>query len=604
MTNTDPSINQATPVRQTDATHLKKAASFFDLPLTAPVQKAIAEIGYEAPSPIQAQAIPPLIDGRDILGVAQTGTGKTAAFALPVLGKINLQRQHPQVLCLAPTRELAIQVAEAFQSYAKYISGFKVLPVYGGVEYGGQIRQLARGVHIVVGTPGRVMDHMRRGTLKLDYLQTLILDEADEMLRMGFIDDVEWILAQMPEKHQTALFSATMPQQIKKISAKYLQNPVEVTIKVKTTTAPGIRQRFLSINHHSKLDTLTRLLEVEDFDGILIFVRTKNATSDVADRLQARGYAVEALNGDIAQNHREKIVDKLKRGKIDIIVATDVAARGLDVERVSHVVNYDVPYDAESYVHRIGRTGRAGRSGDAILLLSGREKRMLSIIERTTRQPIEPYAFPSATALNERKIETLFGRIDSALQKDLQDYRKVLEEYLERNNIEPLQLAAALASIEAGGIPFYIKEPVVENTHCKRLGDNQYSGKAVHPKGQRVDRETLKTETYRLEVGEKNAINKGHIVGAIANEAGIESRYMGKIRMFETHSFIDLPKGMPKEIFTLLKKVRVGGRMLNISKASQQRRPKRNIDLARSKNEASTKAKKKVKKRVHVEHKK
>ncbi|RMH14064.1 MAG: DEAD/DEAH box helicase, partial [Gammaproteobacteria bacterium] len=335
--------------------------TFSDLALSGAVLKAIAETGYETPTPIQLGAIPTLLEGRDLLGTAQTGSGKTAAFALPVLSRISGPCKNPTVLCLAPTRELAIQVAEAFQSYARHIKGFHVAPLYGGADYRQQIRLLKNGVNVVVGTPGRIMDHIRRGTLCLDDITTLILDEADEMLRMGFIDDVEWILEQMPESLQTALFSATMPPRIRRITQKYLHNPVEVTIKQKTTTAASIRQRYLIVNHREKLDTLTRLLEVEDFDGLIIFVRTRNATQEISERLQARGHAAQALNGDIPQAQREKTVNRFKQGSLDIIIATDVAARGLDVERITHVVNYDAPYDTESYVHRIGRTGRAGR---------------------------------------------------------------------------------------------------------------------------------------------------------------------------------------------------------------------------------------------------
>ena len=336
-----------------------------------------------------------------------------------------------------------------------------MLPVYGGTDYRGQIRQLERGVHVVVGTPGRIMDHMRKGTLRLDAISALVLDEADEMLRMGFIDDVEWILEHVPEDHQSALFSATMPAPIKKLTRKYLSDPAEITIKQKTTTAAGIRQRYVQLKNNEKLDTLTRIMEVEEFDAAIIFVRTKNATLEVAERLQARGYPVSALNGDIAQNQREKIVNSLKKGKIDIVVATDVAARGLDVERISHVINYDVPYDTESYVHRIGRTGRAGREGDAILFVNGRERRMLQSIEKATRKKIDPFQFPSLDVLNERKLEQLFNKIDAELQKDLSEYQSVISMYLEESNADPVQLAAALASMEADSQPFYLTEAMV-----------------------------------------------------------------------------------------------------------------------------------------------
>ena len=583
---------------QSDKTPTQDSVSikFSDLALSPSIHKAIADTGYETPTPIQAQAIPYLLDGRDILGVAQTGTGKTAAFALPILSKIKSRSKTPQVLCLAPTRELAIQVAEAFQSYARYIKDFHVLPIYGGTEYGGQIRQLKRGVDVVVGTPGRVMDHVRKGTLKLDELKTLVLDEADEMLRMGFIDDVEWILEQMPDEHQTALFSATMPRQIKNITKKYLKDPAEVTIKQKTTTATTIRQRFLQMNNNEKLDTLTRVMEVEEFDAMIIFVRTKNATLEVAERLQARGYSAQALNGDIAQNQREKTVNRLKKGDIDIIVATDVAARGLDVERISHVVNYDVPYDTESYVHRIGRTGRAGRSGDAILFVNGREKRMLQAIERTTRQRIDRFIFPSLEVLNERKMEQLFLRIDAELQKDLTEYRSVIQQYMERTEVKPELLAAAMTSLEYDSQPFYIKEiqrkpagkkekrtrESASSDEGRRGRREQRDRKDRKPQRERSDDSSM--DTYRLEVGETHGASKGDIVGAIANEAGIDSEYIGKINIFDTHSFVDLPQDMPKEIYKTLRKVWVRGQQLQISlgggKRSEGRKPRRTLELS------------------------
>ena len=559
----------------------QSSVKFSDMDLLAEVQKAVDEVGYETPSPIQALAIPYLLEGRDILGVAQTGTGKTAAFALPLLSRVDQKAKNPQILCLAPTRELAIQVAEAFQTYAKFIKGFKVLPVYGGADMRGQIRQLERGVQVVVGTPGRVMDHIRKGTLKLNGIQAMILDEADEMLRMGFIDDVEWVLEQLPEGHQTALFSATMPAQIKKITKKYLNDPAEVTIKSKTTTNSAIRQRFIQLRNNEKLDTLTRIMEVEEFDGMIIFVRTKNATLEVAERLQARGYSAEALNGDIAQNQREKTVARLKKGNIDIIVATDVAARGLDVERISHVINYDVPYDNESYVHRIGRTGRAGRTGDAVLFVNSREKRMLQSIERTTKQTIARYEFPSVEILNERKIEQLFAKVDAEVQKDLSEYTTVLGKYLTHNEIDPILLAAAMASIQADSLPFYIKaqpknrrerEGRDRDDRSERSDRGDRNDRGDRDRAPRSDRKRkdldgdMSFETYRLEVGEIHGVGKGDIVGAIANEAGIESRFMGKIRVFEEHSVIDLPEGMPRDLFKSLKGVWVRGQQLKISK--------------------------------------
>ncbi len=546
----------------TDANEIK----FADLALSEDVKKAIKKIGYETPSPIQAQAIPPLLKGRDILGVAQTGTGKTAAFALPLLSKLNSRQKAPQILCLAPTRELAIQVAEAFQSYAQYIKGFKVLPIYGGTDYRGQIRQLERGVHVVVGTPGRVMDHMRKGTLKLDGIQALVLDEADEMLRMGFIDDVEWIMEHMPETLQCALFSATMPAPIKKLTKKYLNEPAEITIKAKTTTAARIRQRYVQLKNNEKLDTLTRILEVEEFDGMIIFVRTKNSTVEVSDRLQARGYACSALNGDIAQNQREKTVNSLKKGKIDIVVATDVAARGLDVERISHVINYDVPYDTESYVHRIGRTGRAGRDGDAILFVNGRERRMLQSIEKATRKDIEAFQFPSVDTLNERKFEQLFSKIDNELQRDLEDYQEVIKQYLEHNPVEPARLAAALASIEAGSKPFFITESYVQVSKGRFDSKSEGRGKGKRERGPRASSKDLKT--YRIAVGVDHGAEKKDIVGAIANEAGIDSQFMGKIYMEDTYSTIELPNNLDKEDIAQIKKIKVRGQTLRIKEAT------------------------------------
>jgi len=378
--------------------------SFKDLNLPAPLQAAIDELGYETPSPIQAQAIPYLMQGLDLIGRAPTGTGKTAAFALPLLARTDTELHKIQVMVLTPTRELAIQVAEAFQRYASHIRGFHVLPVYGGQEYGGQIRQLKRGVHVVVGTPGRVIDHMKKGTLRLDNLQAIVLDEADEMLKMGFIDDVEWVLEQTPDTRQVALFSATMPREIRSIAKRHLRNPEEVSIKAKTATAETIRQRFWPVSGLHKMDALTRILEVEPFDAMLIFVRTRVATTRVAERLEARGFSASALNGDMAQNQREQMITKLKKGSIDILVATDVAARGLDVDRISHVVNYDIPSGTEAYVHRIGRTGRAGRTGQAILFVSPRERRMLGAIEKATRQRMDRLELPTIEMVHNKRI--------------------------------------------------------------------------------------------------------------------------------------------------------------------------------------------------------
>ena len=456
------------------------------------------------------------------------------------------------------------------------MKGFHVLPIYGGQDYRGQIRQLERGVHVVVGTPGRVMDHIRRKTLNLDSLKTLVLDEADEMLRMGFIDDVEWVLEQIPEKRQIALFSATMPKQIHTIAQKYLQNPKEITIKVKTTTAETITQRYWMVSGHHKLDALTRILEAEPFDAIIIFVRTKNATVELAEKLEARGYSSAALNGDIQQNQREKTIDKLKQGKIDILIATDVAARGLDVPRISHVINYDVPYDTESYVHRIGRTGRAGRQGDAILFLAPREKRMLQQIERATRQKITMLEMPSTEVINNKRIARFTQNIsDTLASEELGFYSSILEKYQQEHNIPAIEIAAALAKMVQGDEPLLLSnKPEAQRsqrtdreskgTHGDRFGGEKGRGERRPSRRDSHEKEEG-MQTYRIEVGHNHGVKPGNIVGAIANEAGIDSKHMGRIQINDDYSTIDLPEGMPKDIFMELKSVRVAGQKLNIT---------------------------------------
>ena len=430
---------------------------FRSLQLAEPIMRALEEVGYENPTPIQAQTIPLILEGRDVLGQAQTGTGKTAAFALPILSNIDIELAEPQALILAPTRELAIQVAEAFQRYAEYLKGFHVIPIYGGQDYGIQLRMLKRGVHVVVGTPGRVMDHMRRGSLNLSSLKCLVLDEADEMLRMGFIDDVEWILDQTPKGRQVALFSATMPSVIRRIAQKYLNKPAEVTIQSKTTTVDTIRQRYWIVGGSHKIDILTRILEVEPFDGMLIFVRTKTMTLELAEKLQARGYGAAALNGDMAQNQRERTVEQLKNGALSIVIATDVAARGLDVERISHVINYDIPSDTESYVHRIGRTGRAGRAGDAILFVSPREKNMLSSIERATHSRIELMELPSTEVINNKRVAKFNQKItDTIAAEDLGFFTSLIEQYCHEHDVPAIEAAAALASMVQGETPLLL----------------------------------------------------------------------------------------------------------------------------------------------------
>ncbi len=566
--------------------------SFNQLALNKSLLKALDDVGYETPTPIQAQTIPLLLEGKDIIGQAQTGTGKTAAFALPLLSCLDLKQKDPQVLVLAPTRELAIQVAEAFQKYAKHLSGFHVLPIYGGQEYGGQIRALKRGVHVVVGTPGRVMDHIRKGTLKLNNLCALVLDEADEMLRMGFIDDVEWVLEQTPPDRQIALFSATMPSQIRRIATKYLNDPAQITIKMKTATAETIRQRFWPVSGMHKLDALTRILEAEPFDAMLIFVRTKTATVDLAEKLAARGYSSTALNGDIQQKQRERTIEQLKKGKLDILVATDVAARGLDVQRISHVVNYDIPHDTESYIHRIGRTGRAGRQGDAILFVAPREKRMLYAIEKATNKKIEMMEMPSTEIINDKRIATFKQRItDTLATEELGMFYQMIEQYQLEHNVPALEIAAALAQLLQGDSPFLLQNKPQRKS--KDNWDKEDSGQSKRPA--RRDRErsggrdrSFKErgrdyrsrdhkpddgmQTYRIEVGHDHEVRPGNIVGAIANEAGIDSEFIGRIRIHDEYSTIDLPEGMPKELLNELKKVWVAGQQINISPLGEERK--------------------------------
>lgn len=600
--------------------------TFSELGLSAPILEALDSIGYETPSPIQAEMIPYVLEGRDVLGQAQTGTGKTAAFALPILSQIDLKLKTPQVLVLAPTRELAIQVAEAFQKYASKMKGFHVLPIYGGQDARGQIRQLERGVHVVVGTPGRVMDLIRRKSFKLNALKTLVLDEADEMLRMGFIDDVEWVMEQIPEERQIALFSATMPTQIHKLTQKYLDKPKEIFIKVKTTTAATITQRYWMVSGHHKLDALTRILEAEPFDAMIIFVRTKNATTELAEKLEARGYSSAALNGDIAQNQREKTIENLKRKKIDILIATDVAARGLDVPRISHVINYDVPYDTEAYVHRIGRTGRAGRQGDAILFVAPREKRMLQQIERATKQKIAMLEMPSTEIINNKRIARFTQNItDTLASEKLEFYSSILEKYSLEHNIPAIEIAAALAKMVQGDDPLLLSNKPEAQRSDRDRGDKNDRGRD-RDRGSRRDREDRgeKSErrprndrgrsdshekeeglqTYRIEVGHDHGVKPGNIVGAIANEAGIDSKHMGRIQINDDYSTIDLPEGMPKDIFMDLKSVRVAGQKLNISVFGEESVTKKRDTLkAKPKSKTSDSRKPSDKRRKSPAHK-
>ncbi|MCP3673038.1 MAG: DEAD/DEAH box helicase [Gammaproteobacteria bacterium] len=550
----------------------RKQIKFDDLSLSKPVMQAIDEAGYEVPSPIQARMIPHMLDTRDVIGQAQTGTGKTAAFALPILSKIDTKNKTPQVLVIAPTRELAIQVSEAFQSYARHVKGFHVLPIYGGQEYGTQLRQLKRAPQVIVGTPGRLMDHMRKGSLKLDKLECLVLDEADEMLRMGFIDDVEWILEQTPSNRQIALFSATMPREINRIAKRYLNDPVEITIKDKTATAETIHQRYWMVSGTHKLDALTRILEVEVCDGIIIFVRTKTATTELAEKLQARGYSAAAINGDMAQSAREQTIEKLKRGRVDILIATDVAARGLDVQRISHVINYDIPYDTESYIHRIGRTGRAGRSGNAILFVAPRERRMFFAIEKATKKKIERMELPSAKDLNDKRIDKFRQQISDVLAEDgLELFRDILEQFQQEHNIPAIEIAAALAKIAQGNTPLLVKDRPEKPMRDFSDNDRDSSDRPVRSRSRKPRNDSPPEEgmaRFRLEVGHNHKVMPGNIVGAIANEAGLDSKYIGRINIFDDYSTVDMPDEMPVEVFKHLQKVRVGGQQIRLSRLS------------------------------------
>jgi ATP-dependent RNA helicase DeaD len=561
--------------------------SFSQLNLPEEILKTLVELGYETPSPIQAASIPVIQEGRDLLGQAQTGTGKTAAFALPLLAKIDPDKKYPQLLVLAPTRELAIQVAEAFQTYSRYLK-CSVLPIYGGQSYDNQLRQLKRGTQIIGGTPGRVMDHIRRKTLKLDQLQALVLDEADEMLRMGFIDDVEWILEHTPKDRQIALFSATMPKEIKKVADKYLVNPKHIQIETKTSTAPTIRQRFSIVNRNQKLDAFTRILEVEDFDGVIVFVRTKVATIELAEKLSARGHSAAALNGDIAQNQRESIVDKLKKGTLDILVATDVVARGLDVKRISHVINYDIPLDTESYVHRIGRTGRAGRSGDAILFVTSRERHLLRAIERATNSIVEPMDVPSANDVNQKRAETFKLRINEAIaHKDLDIYHDIINQSIQENDHPIESIAAALAYLAQGSQPLFVSEKDFQkNTEFSnersrgdrkdnrnerpRRGTNDRnnsrsdSGSDSSPRRKKKEHNDANMNSYRIEIGREDGVKPGNIVGAIANEADMDSKFIGSIKISANYSTVDLTKDMPKALFKKLQGAYICGKQTNM----------------------------------------
>lgn len=556
----------------------ENAPAFTELGLAPEVLKALTDAGYVTPSAIQAAAIPTLLEGRDVLGLAQTGTGKTAAFALPLLSTITGGNATPQVLVLAPTRELAIQVAESFEGYAKYRKDIRIMSIYGGQAYDTQIRSLKRGVDIVVGTPGRVMDHMRRGTLKLDNLKALVLDEADEMLRMGFIDDVEWILEQTPATRQIALFSATMPPVIQRVAQKYLKDPKEVRIENKTRTNSSIRQRYWFVRGMNKHEGLCRLVETEEMDAMLVFVRTRKDAEDLADMMSREGHACEALHGDIPQKLREKVIERLKNGRLNILVATDVVARGLDVERISHVVNFDMPHDNESYVHRIGRTGRAGREGDAILFVTGREKRGLYNLERHTRQPIEEMQMPSADEINKIRAERFKSRLRASVEADEKSLAPFVEmiESLQADGMDSASLAAGLARLLQGDRPLFMEDRPMA---ARRPDVRESRERSDRPRAPRAagGRDNVAMETFRVEVGRVHGVKPGHLVGAIANEADLESRFIGQIQIHDDFSTVDLPQGMTSEVQKVLQNVRVCQRPLNLAKYEGGPLPRRSF---------------------------
>ncbi len=547
----------------TDEIAEKQVTSFQDLGLSAPMLRVINEVGYETPSPIQERSIPPLLEGRDLLGQAQTGTGKTAAFALPLLSRLDPKQKSPQILVLTPTRELALQVAESMQTYSRYLPGFQVLPVYGGQNMVQQLKQLARGVQAIVGTPGRIQDHLRRGTLRLDELRCVVVDEADEMLKMGFIDDVEQILQHAPPERQVALFSATMPTEVLKVARRHLKDPVEIRIKNKTSTVDTISQRFWQVKGMHKLDALTRILEAEEIEAMIVFVRTKLATVELSEKLEARGFSSAALNGDMTQALREKAVERLKNGSLDIVVATDVAARGLDVKRISHVVNYDIPYDTESYIHRIGRTGRAGREGKAILFVAPRERRMLGAIEQATRQTITQMSLPTRKDITNRRIGLFKEQISETLEsQDLEFFEELIDGFQTEHEAGHRRIAAALAYLLQ-------KERPLQNDDS--VPDEPVQSFDSRPAGR--DRNRSQGEEgklrYRLEVGRVHGVQPGNIVGAISNEANIRGKEIGQISIFHDYTLVDLPDSLPADALAKLQGTHVCGQRLQPSMAGE-----------------------------------
>jgi len=540
------------------------AVTFADLGLGDAVLKSLREVGYESPSTIQERTIPPLLAGHDLVGLAQTGTGKTAAFALPLLERLDVSQKAPQALVLAPTRELALQVCEAFERYAAHLRGVHVLPVYGGQGYGVQLSALRRGVHIVVGTPGRIMDHLDKGTLDLSELRFLVLDEADEMLNMGFADDVERILADTPDTKQVALFSATMPATIRRLAAQYLTDPVEITVKGKTATSATTTQRYLIVSYPQKVDALTRILEVENFEGMIVFVRTKNETETLAEKLRARGFSAQAINGDVPQQVRERTVAQLKDAKLDILVATDVAARGLDVDRISHVVNYDIPTDTESYVHRIGRTGRAGRKGDAISFVTPRERYLLRHIEKATRQPLTEMRLPTVDDVNVTRLARFDDQITAALgSAQVGFFRDVVTHYIREHDVPEVDVAAALAVVLQGDTPLLLEEPPP-----RPVRDRGDRGRKERPTGGRPARGSggAPMATYRISVGKRQKVEPRQIVGAIANEGGLNRADFGAIVIRPDHSLVELPATLSEESWAALRQTRISGKLIELTR--------------------------------------
>ena len=558
-------MNDKTSPQEQPGDTVEPTQTFDDLGLSPAVLKALADVGYESPSAIQAQTIPPLLEGRHVVGLAQTGTGKTAAFALPILSRLDMSQKTPQALVLAPTRELALQVSEAFEKYAAHMKGVRVLPIYGGQGYGVQLSALRRGVHVVVGTPGRIMDHLEKGTLNLSELRFLVLDEADEMLKMGFAEDVETILADTPADKHVALFSATMPAQIRRISKKYLDNPVEITVKNKTSTVSTITQRYLIVSYPQKVDALTRILEVENFEGMIVFVRTKNETEVLAEKLRARGFSAMAINGDVAQVQRERTINQLKAGKLDILVATDVAARGLDVERISHVVNYDIPTDTESYVHRIGRTGRAGRKGDSIAFVTPRERHLLRAIEKATRQPLTQMQIPSVDDINTTRLSRFDDAITAALAAPdrIDFFREVVSHYVEEHDVPEVDVAAALAAVMHGQEPLLL-DPEPQRAAKTFDERNQRPARADRPDRGSRGRSDQPMASYRLAVGKRHKVEPRQIVGALANEGGLSRGDFGYISIKPDFSVVELPASLPPGTLERLASTRISGKLIDI----------------------------------------